>query len=296
MRAPVDTRSGAVVTLLLGSILALPGCWNFDGGGGGGGGGGGETNCGDYQDNDGDGLIDCADPDCYSSSFCPREICNDLIDNDDDGLIDCADADCYSSSLCIREICNDLVDNDGDGLVDCADLDCTSSPLCTATCGNSICETGENAASCPQDCSTSSCVDPICDLWPQCGCSPGTKCTIDTTSFLRACLAAGSTQVGDICTTDSNCTAGTMCLWNGGPSGRCKQFCMSPSDCPGNDGYCGTISDPNFSPDGRTIAIIEHQRSPAHTGSEALADDNGNPKSWHTSQLILLEGVDPERW
>ena len=46
--------------------------------------------CDDSQDNDGDGLTDCLDPDC---PFCP-EICDDGVDNDRDRLIDCKDPDC----------------------------------------------------------------------------------------------------------------------------------------------------------------------------------------------------------
>ncbi len=31
-----------------------------------------ETDCGDGIDNDGDGPIDCNDPDCFIDSACPR--------------------------------------------------------------------------------------------------------------------------------------------------------------------------------------------------------------------------------
>ena len=58
----------------------------------------------------------------YSNSFGPpppQEICNNRIDDDGDKLIDTADPDCQTP-----EICNDNKDNDGDGLVDIADPDC----------------------------------------------------------------------------------------------------------------------------------------------------------------------------
>jgi hypothetical protein len=58
----------------------------------------------------------------YSNSFGPappQEICNNGIDDDGDKLIDTADPDCQTP-----EICNDNKDNDGDGLVDIADPDC----------------------------------------------------------------------------------------------------------------------------------------------------------------------------
>ncbi len=90
------------------------------------------TLCIDKADNDGDGLVDCGDPDC--AGFCtvvPETNCFDGKDNDFDGAIDCADSDCASSSLCGAEnsdaFCADGLDNDADNLYDCADPDCMSS-------------------------------------------------------------------------------------------------------------------------------------------------------------------------
>ena len=61
------------------------------------------------------------------------EICDDGADNDADGLIDCADPDCIGVGLCGPEICDDGFDNDGDGLIDCFDvLDCQGTPACPA--------------------------------------------------------------------------------------------------------------------------------------------------------------------
>jgi len=65
------------------------------------------------------------------------EICDDGIDNDLDGLIDCADPDCTGVGLCGPEICDDGFDNDGDGLVDCLDIaDCLGTPACPFTDGD----------------------------------------------------------------------------------------------------------------------------------------------------------------
>lgn len=69
------------------------------------------------------------------------EVCNDLQDNDADGMIDCADAECYSASHCkagsgnerSNAECSDWVDNDGDGVTDCDDADCLAT-------GISVCE------------------------------------------------------------------------------------------------------------------------------------------------------------
>jgi hypothetical protein len=61
--------------------------------------------CDDGLDNDGDGPIDCADPDCVGQAggpcgeLCqqPETTCNDFFDNDGDGAVDCADSDCADS-------------------------------------------------------------------------------------------------------------------------------------------------------------------------------------------------------
>ena len=63
--------------------------------------------CDDGSDNDGDGLVDCDDPDCASAVTCrPREICGNCIDDDGDGLVDYEDPDCCdnTTSLVIRKM------------------------------------------------------------------------------------------------------------------------------------------------------------------------------------------------
>ncbi len=62
----------------------------------------GEEICGDGYDNDGDGLIDCKDPDCSGNSLCGSEVCDDGVDNDVDGLTDCQDPNC--SPFCIVQL------------------------------------------------------------------------------------------------------------------------------------------------------------------------------------------------
>jgi len=59
-----------------------------------------------------------------SIAGCPAEICDDRIDNDGDGLVDCADPDCVGTTACPLEICGNCIDDDGDGLVDYEDSDC----------------------------------------------------------------------------------------------------------------------------------------------------------------------------
>ncbi|AKF10404.1 hypothetical protein [Sandaracinus amylolyticus] len=59
-------------------------------------------------------------------------VCNDRRDDDGDGLVDCADAECFENDLChagggeerTSAACSDWIDNDGDQMVDCEDADC----------------------------------------------------------------------------------------------------------------------------------------------------------------------------
>ncbi len=98
--------------------------------------------CGDGVDNDGDGLVDCADAACDGGSGCEfgvERTCGDGADNDSDGVFDCLDLDCAGVAGCeygAEAQCNDGRDNDADGFSDCADLDCSA----TASCGGCIAE------------------------------------------------------------------------------------------------------------------------------------------------------------
>lgn len=59
------------------------------------------------------------------------ELCDDGLDDDGDGLTDCADPDCVADPVCVPEtLCHDATDNDRDGHADCADFDCVGSPAC----------------------------------------------------------------------------------------------------------------------------------------------------------------------
>ena len=66
-----------------------------------------ESDCADRVDNDGDGLADCGDSDCFSSDSCKpdgkpessNDRCSDWIDNDGDGFVDCDDNDCKGHGI-----------------------------------------------------------------------------------------------------------------------------------------------------------------------------------------------------
>jgi len=86
------------------------------------------TACDDGDDNDGDGLIDLADPGCSGPDDArensPALACDDGISNDGDGLVDfrvggLGDPGC-SSPTAPREnpLCQNGLDDDGDGKID----------------------------------------------------------------------------------------------------------------------------------------------------------------------------------
>jgi hypothetical protein len=81
----------------------------------------------------------------------PDEVCTGGIDDDGDGLIDCADPDCdlrpCVGGRCVagacapwENRCGDHVDDDGDGLIDCADPDCDLRPCVGGQCVAGACQ------------------------------------------------------------------------------------------------------------------------------------------------------------
>lgn len=109
-----------------------------------------EAICTDGFDDDGDGRIDCDDPDCDYDDACtmhalyaapmPEVDCSDGHDNDLDGFADCDDDDCQDSDDCQmvalyaapspEHDCDDGYDNDRDGVTDCDDRDCLDDEVC----------------------------------------------------------------------------------------------------------------------------------------------------------------------
>lgn len=61
------------------------------------------------------------------------EVCNNGLDDNNDGLIDCADPQCVAAPSCQApgaEICDNGIDDDNNGLIDCADSICAKFPAC----------------------------------------------------------------------------------------------------------------------------------------------------------------------
>ena len=104
--------------------------------------------CRDGKDNDGDGLIDMADPGCSSADdnneSDATSQCQDKKDNDGDGLIDMADPGCSTpqdnNEGDATSQCQDKKDNDGDGLIDMADPGCSTPQDNSESDGTSQCQ------------------------------------------------------------------------------------------------------------------------------------------------------------
>jgi hypothetical protein len=144
-----------------------------------------KNNCNDEIDNDGDGKIDCCDPNCNNDPFCQdlqnqpdcsanlERTCNDGIDNNQDGRVDCADTTCIDEiticgSTCedFEVSCSDEVDNDGDGHIDCNDDDCADDQFCFDN-ARILCADEEGFIDCE---------DPACSQDPICT-ETGSECS-----------------------------------------------------------------------------------------------------------------------
>lgn len=112
------------------------------------------TECEDGSDNDGDGLIDIADPGCAfsggKSEFPDPAACQDGADNDGDGLIDLDDPGCQlptdnDETNSVSAQCADGIDNDSDGLIDFP-----NDPGCALSLADSESDDCPDGANCPE--------------------------------------------------------------------------------------------------------------------------------------------------
>ncbi len=183
----------------------------------------GAEDCTNGVDDDGDNLVDCADPDCITDPNCGGPgvelACTDNVDNDADGLTDCDDPDCAGDPSCVvpgtETDCADGLDNDQDGSTDCGDSDCTFEPACDA--GDGDCCTANGSPGCVdepgEDCVCAA--DPFCcnNQWD----------AICASEYQNQC--GGSCAGTEICTNgldddgdgfadcdDSDCAAEPSCL------------------------------------------------------------------------------------
>jgi spore coat protein H len=199
-----------------------------------------EAQCQDRQDNDGDGLGDCLDPDCDTFFGCEIERCDNQEDDDQNGATDCEDPQCKGRNDCIiaecrgvclgDERCDDHRDNDQDGLFDCRDPDCFG----VKSCGG----LREAGASCSQagQCTSGGCLSEAASGYPNglCTqvCQEARDCPNSSLCTAGLCLST--------CETSGNCREGYSCFEI--PSGfACLPDCGGSWDCP-DTGACNLYS------------------------------------------------------
>lgn len=122
-----------------------------------------DEQCANDADDDGDGLVDCEDPDCYLAASCqPSSSCGSTPSDPHAGCADpscggrvCAGTDyvcvadqCRCRDGALEKNCSDQLDDDCDDAVDCDDADCLQDAYCGAggacqiaahmTCGDTV--------------------------------------------------------------------------------------------------------------------------------------------------------------
>ena len=182
--------------------------------------------CRNGVDDDGDALIDCAEPSCATDPSCvPEAACGDGVDQDLDGLTDCADPDCDAFPGCepgTELSCADSFDNDADGLADCADTDCAAAAACQVEtdCDNGLDDDVNGVA----DCADAACFG---SLWclPEANCidlldddgDGATDCADLGCDGLQGCTRAGERACGDLIDNDgdgtTDCADVECALW-----------------------------------------------------------------------------------
>ena len=159
--------------------------------------------CTNGRDDDRDGLVDCADPDCAGAPSCcvsMPEDCGNGTDDDCDSAIDCSDPDCVAAPACcspVPEVCTNGRDDDCDRRVDCGDTECATSPTCCVPAPEN-CTNGED-----DDCDgLIDCADAVCNTAPAC-------CALRT----EACGNGSDDDCdGLVDCMDPECTIDPLCL------------------------------------------------------------------------------------
>jgi len=200
--------------------------------------------------------------DCDPNACTPDEpgtevTCDDGNDNDCDGLIDAADPDC---AVCVpdetpEQSCFDGNDNDCDELIDCADTaDCEGAIGAPTTCGVGACQATGNLT-CSGGSETDSCTPGTPGVEGPEGdasCNDGidNDCDGDTDASDADCQGAVVCENID---TKSVCNNELTCEWQGNPNtGNCVTIdggTCTPDETPeascfdGNDNDCDTFTD-----------------------------------------------------
>ena len=190
-----------------------------------------ESWCDDGLDDEGDGLVDCDDPDCAGQEDCPGG-CGDGMCGPDEYPGNCPEDCCQAA--CGNGQCEPECGEDTNSCPD----DC-----CQEACGNGQCEPhcGEDTNSCPDDCCQEACGNGQCE--PHCGedsnsCQPDCcqeacgngwcepQCGEDTNSCQQDCCmeACGNWQCEPHCGEDTNSCPDDCCQEACG-NGQCEPHC-----------------------------------------------------------------------
>jgi hypothetical protein len=134
-----------------------------------------ENSCSDGADNDCDGLIDAADPDCPPAPVgCGDSVCTTVLENCGNCPGDCPCT--MPGTTCIGGQCHTYC---GNGTCEpVVEDNCNCPGDCPPVCGNGTCDCEETCASCPSECGACQiCGDGSCDF-PEDGCSCSVDCGI----------------------------------------------------------------------------------------------------------------------
>jgi hypothetical protein len=197
-----------------------------------------EPRCFDGRDDDCDGRIDCADPDCVFDPSCcmpSPEICDNFVDDDCDFAIDCEDPSCSGDPACCfptPELCTNGVDDDCDGLFDCADPDCAAHPSCGMMCTSAELGVAMCTDRLDNDCDTRrDCNDPDCRPF-----GPGSEC----------CNGVDDDGDGTVDLFTCRCFNNSTCLGVGTFEQVCWtalfNVCAPRCDFLGGDSFCDLVA------------------------------------------------------
>ena len=273
-------------------------------------GGGPVEICDNGADDDGDGLVDCEDPDCIGDAACgcgpDGTPCDDgdpctfgdvCVGGECVGLpVDCDDGDPCTEDFCdggecvnvpipdcgTQEICDNGIDDDGDELVDCEDPDCANAPGCG---GSGLC--GDPGAG---DCCTAN-GTPFCDDETCCSvvCAVDAFCCENQWDSICAQFAA---ELCDLCVpVQEICDNGTD------DDGDGLVDCEDP-DCVG-DRACGCGETATFEMGdlilaGGEIATLEFDAVGAPTEVSITFTFTGDGDSWASDLVLVIDdGTNP---
>lgn len=191
-------------------------------------------------------AIACSDPRVAEDR---AAACANKIDDDADGLVDCADPDCSGTEACEQTsaTCSNSLDDDRDGTLDCRQESCRALPVCrdavrrdcVPTASVTGCQRGkgcylvDNESWCALE-GTSLAGDP-CGGDPgdrSQGCAAGYQCGRD-----RRCTR--------FCTDDYDCTRNSICL-GGERFDTCTLSCLRSSDCRAAEELCVPLQRDGF--------------------------------------------------